>query len=450
MKCAGKVADSGLMTVTEVVAQSGRGVPERTMGLPKVIISHGGVQYSYQLALALQELGCLERFFTTFCYTQGYLQEHLVRTLPVSLRQKVDSYFSRRMPRGVEAKRLWPIGWPELLHRASILLLGRNYFTSHRLQEWQSRLFDASVARKLGEHDFAVLIALSGSSLQTVAEAKRLGRVVVLDQHDIHCRAASQLLREEMTASPEFADTVPCWPPLESYLEMVEKEIELADYIVVPSTFALRTHLEAGVPEGKLVLMPHATEPAYESLPRERRPDGKFRVLFVGSITQRKGVKYLLEAIRRLNRGDIELVMVGPKVGSLEPIREYREYARWVPYVDHDKLRDYFNEADVFVLPTIYDAFGLSALEAMAAGLPVIVSENCVAGSDVVRDGTDGFVVPIRDPDAIRQRLEELMADDERRTWMGENARERVKEFNWASYARRWRHFLGSLQMRAV
>lgn len=420
------------------------------MRQPKVIVSHGGVQYSYQLALAMQELGVLEKFYTTFCYTNDHWVGRLVEALPTPHRQRMLSYLRRRAPGGIETKRMCEIAWPEFVRRAGSIFFGKNYFTSNRLLEWQNRAFDASVAARLKKQRFDVLIALSGSSLKTMEMAKRRGRVVVLDQHDIHFATAERLLHEEMERSPEFADTITYWPPVQSYLRTLEREIDIADYICVPSTFALRSHLEHGVPKEKLLLMPHATEPTYESLARQRRPDGIFRILFVGTITQRKGIKYLLDAVLQLGRTDVELVLVGDKVGSQVPMQEYSKYVRWVPYVEHVHLRDYFDEADVFVLPTLYDAFGLSALEAMAAGLPVIVSENCVAGSDVVRDGIDGFVVPIRDPEAIAVRLAVLIDDAEKRERMGVRARERVAEFNWLSYKNRWQHFIDGIGSHAT
>jgi glycosyltransferase involved in cell wall biosynthesis len=89
------------------------------------------------------------------------------------------------------------------------------------------------------------------------------------------------------------------------------------------------------------------------------------------------------------------------------------------------------------VLPSVYDAFGLVALDGMAAGLPVIVSENTAAGSDVVRDGVDGFVTPIRDVEVLKDRILRLYQDPALRSEMGKNAAERVKQFSWEVYENR-------------
>jgi glycosyltransferase involved in cell wall biosynthesis len=320
-----------------------------------------------------------------------------------------------------------------------------NYFTTNRLRHWQNRAFDFFVSSQLARTSFDVLIALSGSALYSLRRAKKLGKVAVLDQHDIHFRLAATLLQEERERCPEFSSTIPYWPPLKSYLRCLEEEMLLADYILVPSTFSLHSHLDAGVPFEKLILLPHATEPPYESSSRKRHLDGKFRVLFAGSITQRKGVKYLLEAIKQLDSPMLELVMVGDIVGNSAALESYKGYFRWVGYVSHELLAAYFGMSDVLVLPSIYDAFGLVALEAMAAGLPVIVSEHTAAGSDVVRDGIDGFVIPIRDIGALKDRLMRLYSNEELRIQMGRNGQERVKQFNWDSYKTRLAELIGRI-----
>jgi glycosyltransferase involved in cell wall biosynthesis len=168
-------------------------------------------------------------------------------------------------------------------------------------------------------------------------------------------------------------------------------------------------------------------------------------VLFAGSITQRKGVKYLLEAIKQLDSPMLELVMVGDIVGNSAALEAYKGYFRSVGYVSHELLAAYFGMSDVLVLPSIYDAFGLVALEAMAAGLPVIVSEHTAAGSDVVRDGIDGFVIPIRDIGALKDRLMRLYSNEELRIQMGRNGQERVKQFNWDSYKTRLAELIGRI-----
>src|SRR5208283_82834 len=93
-----------------------------------------------------------------------------------------------------------------------------------------------------------------------------------------------------------------------------------------------------------------------------------------------------------------------------------------------------YQSADVFLFPTISDGFGLTQIEAMACGLPVITTPN--AGS-VVRDGIDGFIVPIRNSEALAEKIELLAGDPELLNWMSQNACQRAADFSWEKYGER-------------
>jgi glycosyltransferase involved in cell wall biosynthesis len=168
-----------------------------------------------------------------------------------------------------------------------------------------------------------------------------------------------------------------------------------------------------------------------------------FTVLSIGTVTPRKGHVDLFDALADvpinyslLLRGNVDPVM--------EPLlNRYRGTYRFVPPVSYSELNRYYQQADVFVLPSLSESFGLAILEAMASGLPVIVSEN---SASFVTDGYDGFVVPIRDPRVIKQRLLQLREDPELRRRMGRNARRTAELFTWE--ATRARH--GDIMRAAV
>lgn len=418
------------------------------VSLPRVVLSHSGIQYTYQIALALQEVGALEKFYGTLCYHEKYWLIKAFKSLPPALSEKILNLLKRRQYSHLNSETVVIHPWPEIMARLIRSLAGRNYFTNNALQHYQCRQFDSYVSAKLDRLTFDVFIGLSGSALHSLRRAKTLGKIAIIDQHDIHYQAAARFLSEELEACPEFKETIPYWPPYQPYLDVVRQEMEEADFILVPSTFALESHLAAGIPKEKLVLMLHAVEPQYEVLCDRRISSRPFRILFVGTISQRKGIKYLLEAVKQLNKPNIELTLVGEAHRKIDLLALYEPYFKWVGYVPHEQLKSYFEQSDVLVLPTIYDAFGLSALEAMAAGLPVIVSENCAAGSDVVRDGIDGYVVPIRDVEVLKDRLLRLYHNQELREIMSRNASARVKTFHWQSYLTQLGSFLELIKER--
>src|SRR3989338_2527502 len=400
---------------------------EYTESVPSVVLSHGGVQYSYQMALALQRAGLLSAFYTTI-----YDFRRLGKFLPW-----FRSRLSRRRYEGLDEALIKSNPCAELLQRAvSYLALGNSFFTNRSIH-WRCRLFDDYISRELERIKFDLLIGLSGSALSSIKKTKEKGKISVVDQHDIHYSLAERLLREEQELHPEFASSIPYLPPLWSYLNCVKHELDLADFILVPSSFSLKSHLDGGIPQEKLILMLHGMNPPHDNVCPSKREGGKFRILFVGTLTQRKGLKYLLEAVKQLHSSQIELILIGDCMAEERALAPYRDFFRYIPYVPYSKLKDHFDHAHLLVLPSIFDAFGLVALDAMAAGLTVIVSEHTAAGSDIVRNGIDGFVVPIRDPEAIKREILTLYENENLRRQMGFNASERAKEFSWDTYAER-------------
>lgn len=395
---------------------------------PSVVLSHGGVQYSYQTALALQQAGFLKAFWTTLYDFNGRHSAFLSKR-----------YLGRRHYQGLEKELVYSNPWPELVQRTLTVLLGKNYLTTSHVVHFRNRLFDGYVARQLEKLDFNLFIGLSGSTLDSLGKTKSLGKMAVVDQHDIHYVLAARLLEEERRLHPEFASSIPYWPPLKRYLDCVERELQVADFILVPSSFSLRSHLEAAIPKEKLILVLHGLSPSVSDPPEVKRKRDQFRMLFVGTLTQRKGIKYLLEAVKQIRLPRAELFLIGDQMVSRTALAPYQSYFQYVGYVSYHEVKNYFANAHVLVLPSVYDAFGLVVLDGMAAGLPVIVSEHTAAGSDIVRDGVDGFVVPIRDVEALKDRIVRLYENPTLRAEMGRNAWERAKQFSWDVYQNRLR-----------
>jgi len=184
------------------------------------------------------------------------------------------------------------------------------------------------------------------------------------------------------------------------------------------------------------VLLPYGVDSARFTPPTVSLSDRRFRVLFVGNVSIRKGIEYLLEAWKKWPSEEAELIVAGgfdPEIGRV--IRQDLGRVRFLGNVPFDTLHALYRSVDVLVLPSLSEAFGLVVLEAMASGVPVLVTRNCGAP---VRDGIDGFVVATRDPGAIAERLEVLRRDPSLRRRLGMAARERVVAgYTWQHYRRR-------------
>jgi glycosyltransferase involved in cell wall biosynthesis len=278
--------------------------------------------------------------------------------------------------------------------------------------------------------------AVVASCLVALPAFRACAGLKVLNYPIAHHRYMKKFVAEESEREPIFASTLPDGSAVPAWVEpQLDAECGLADRILVGSSFARDSFIVEGIPADKLTVVPYGVDLSLFSPQSAGIPAGEcFRVLFVGQIGQRKGISYLLKAYDRFRGDGTSLTLVGNFYGSQEPLRRYRKLFQYTPNVPRTRLADIFRRADVFVLPTLIEGLPLVVLEAMASGLPVIVTPN--GPGDIVRDGVDGFVVPIRDVDAIVDRLEYLRANPQARAEMGRNARERALAFTWDSYQR--------------
>ena len=210
------------------------------------------------------------------------------------------------------------------------------------------------------------------------------------------------------------------------------RKYEIADLVLVPSEFTRNAVEELGSENLRVSTVPYGYDPDSSAVDAASEPG---RVLFVGSVGLRKGIPYLAAATRLVKTCQkcIDVHVVGPPSSSTNYEKHFPgpTYRGQIPRAT---IMEEFRKADIFVLPTICDSFGIVHLESMAAGVPVITTPNC---GSVVRDGVDGFIVPIRDPEAIADRVERIVSDRALRAWMSHNARARAAEFSTDRYGER-------------
>jgi glycosyltransferase involved in cell wall biosynthesis len=216
------------------------------------------------------------------------------------------------------------------------------------------------------------------------------------------------------------------WVPAPaSYWSDWREECALADRIIVNSQWSRSCLLKAGVNDSKLFVIPLAYEspitntPITREYPSHFTADRPLRVLFLGQINLRKGIARLLKAARSLQSQPVEFLMVGPiQVNIPEDLRSSRNI-RWIGPVARNKVRNYYEQADVFILPTLSDGFGLTQLEAIAHRLPVIASWQC---GEVVIDRVNGLLLEEPTTAAIEEALQFCLQNPDQLAQFSENA----------------------------
>ena len=200
---------------------------------------------------------------------------------------------------------------------------------------------------------------------------------------------------------------------------------------MVPSEHIAETIVRYGTPRERVRVIPYAADcRRFRPLPGKRH-GSECTFLFAGGISQRKGIKYLLEAWRVIRRPGWRLQLLGPLPSDVSPLRPYLEMVELLGPVAHAEMPSRMAEADVFVFPSLFEGSAVVTYEALACGLPSVVTPN--AGS-VVRHDIEGYLVGPGDIEALASRMEQLGSDPALREQMGVAARSRALAFDWPRY----------------
>ena len=399
---------------------------------PVLVVNKSCPEVNY-LAESLALAGLLKAYVYPYA-NQGRLWERGLAGFP-----GFERVYARTFGRRVALAGLGPGNIVEAALWKDLVCAACRYFGGRAAKALAESL-DARIQKSLrtvaSRHAADAQMVVSSYAVAKPAFARTRG-IKLLNYPIAHHHYIRRFIAEEARREPAFASMLPDWNAVPAeFVAGLDDEIAAADRILVGSGFARDSFLAEGVSPDKLSVIPYGVDlTCFRSVPEcERRHDG-LRVLFVGQIGQRKGIAYLLRAYRAFRGPGTELTLVGNPVGDPRPLAPYRDDFTHIPHLPRPELAGIYRHADVFVFPSLIEGMPLVVLEAMASGLPVITTPN--GPGEVVRDGVDGFVVPIRDVAAIVDKLEYLRTHPEERRRMGRNARERALSFTWARYQTR-------------
>jgi glycosyltransferase involved in cell wall biosynthesis len=384
----------------------------------RIVQATWGVFHHFDLARELEKRGHLLQIYSTYPWARlkrEGLPHSRVQTFPwFHLTQLL---VGRYLP-----------GWQSAYN-------GLGYATTIAFDEW--------LDRRIPHTGVDALIALSGAALKPGKRLQERGGVFICDRGSTHQEYQDQLVNDELRR----------WgvdlPVSSSRAALRRREVaiyEAADAITVPSSFSARSFIESGIAREKVHVIPYGvrldrfhpvTEPSAEV----------FEVLFVGQVSLRKGIPYLLQAFAGLRHPRKRLRIVG----SVQP--DFRAILANLPQNQVEftgpqpqaKVAHYMSSSHVMVLPSIEEGLALVQGQAMACGCPVLASTN-TGSEDLFTDGVEGFIVPIRDADALRERLQQLADDPALRHRMSEAALLRVQHLGgWSQYGDHWVSLLEKL-----
>jgi glycosyltransferase involved in cell wall biosynthesis len=307
---------------------------------------------------------------------------------------------------------------------------------SDQLGYWNALAFDRWTERRLPPCD--ALIGLAGSCLRTGRLVQERGGIFICDRGSTHQRYQERIVSEEYAR----------WGlsrPVSDIRDTLREEAiyAMADAITVPSHLAARTFVELGIPEAKMHVIPYGVR--LENFhPTSPPVDGTFEALFAGAAGLRKGLPYLLEAFARVDHPRKRLRIAGGVQPEMRGLLAHlpQQHVEWLGVLGQDALRDAMSSSHLLVLPSIEEGLALVQAQAMACGCPVLCSTN-TGGEDLFADGVEGFIVPIRDVDALTTRMQQVASDPALQQRLRTAALERVRTIGgWKEYGDRWEELL--------
>jgi glycosyltransferase involved in cell wall biosynthesis len=398
-----------------------------------VLLAHPGTQHSYRLARQLERLGLLGEFWTGFALSEEGPWPWLASGLR---RMPGLGGLGSRVVRGIPGSRLrtLPVGELRALWRL------RRGGESHAVLHARNRGFQQAIPESSLAHSEAV-IGFDTSSWILGDRCRQLGRPFYLDRSIAHPAALARILHKLALRYPAWLGSLETRP---SELVAAERaEHELAQRIVVGGSFARDTLIAEGIDPARIRVNPYGVE--WQSFAAARDPGvavGRpFRFLYCGSVTARKGAPVLIEAWRSLEQGDAELWFAG-HVGTRErALIPNLPGLRLLGQVPHSEMAKLYAQCDVFVLPSLFEGFGLVILEALAAGLPVISTPNTGA-VDVVTDPALGRLVEAGSVEALATAMRGYLEQPPSGAEVQAAAVKLKDIFSWDAYGDRWAELL--------
>ena len=389
---------------------------------PRMLVTHPGRQHAHQLARALHARGGLAGFWTG------------VPSAPLSSRGPLFRFLARWSPQPVldlpaDAVRHCYV-------EPVVRRLARTLCSPPQAAVWQHRAmhwFDRWCARRLPP-DLDAVVCYENAALHTFRRARARGVTTVLDAASFH-----------HTRQDTFYEPVEPEAAHARINAHKDEEIALADHVLTVSELARESYVDAGVPPSNVTAVPMGADlSAFRPPDGPREPEPPVTFMFAGHVGRRKGADLLLAASRRLYEdgiehrvqfaGDAEATMFDDAPPTVAPLG----------YLSRDALAEAYRRADVLVLPSRHDSFGRVVVEAMATGLPALVSEN-VGAKAAVTENENGWGVPAEDVGALAERMEWCVRHPTAVSDMQDAAVTAAQDYTWAAYRRRVAEVLGAV-----
>lgn len=401
----------------------------------KVIVAHPGKQHSFHVAKALKSAGLLYKYATTVYDKNSSILMRIVK----SFLGKSD--YARAQGRKCSA--LDDDDIVQFCELEGILLLAliridKRGVLSKAYNGYISRKFQRKLAKYIIRENIDIVISYDTNSdvLFGILKEKAPHVIRIMDNAAPNRHYLYKKYHEFWDTCGDFDKTLDVYHYItnETVSKKYIKEVLLAQYHIVASSFSLDSIVFEGVNTNSVFVIPYGVDKKFFVESERKFFEGSIHVLFLGKVNQQKGIAQVLQAAQAINNKDVQFDIVGPGIEYDKKLYEpYKNYVNFRGYLSGDALLAYLKNSHVFVFPTMGEGFGLVLLETMAAGLVPITTHNC-GGADIVKDGINGFLVEVGDTKDIIRKILWCKDHPVELSVMSQNAIETAHRFTWERY----------------
>lgn len=386
--------------------------------MPKILVCQKGAREHYLVARALLQREWFAGLILDWDPSQSWLPVGVLKKLGVSSAKRA----AQSIPSEIPKSKICALNTIGLINKIESRV--RTGLSEKQRYALADRRFAEKASKNL-RFEYDGVFAYSYAALEILVAAKKIGATAILGQIDpgIHER---KLVIEEERHWPQYVSEPQVI--VEEYETRNQREWDIADWVVVNSKWSKKCMELEGADPNKIRVCPLAYEPpaiANELNPTTQRK--KLRLVWLGTVSVRKGFPRLIEAIESIDSSQIEVVVAGPIDISRSGLKRASRWVKFVGTIPRMEISDLLLDADLFVLPTISDGFAITQLEAMAHGLPVIATERC---GDVVEHQKNGLIVSAGDADSLAMAIDSFLCNPDSIGAMRQEALRRSREFS--------------------
>lgn len=400
----------------------------------KVIVAHEGKQHSFRTAEALLQKGYLFKYITTI-YDKPFSLTRIVKhILRGDAKKKCASHRTDAIPDGMV---LQYCEWKGLL-RLFLSKFPALYKHFPHYYDWLHDSFGKKVAEYAIKNNVDAVIMYDTNANECWRILKERAPQI---KRILDVTIASRIYTEKIfrNDSEKFADSKIIEEAVylqdDTELKRNKEELISSDYFLVGSTFVKNSLLYSGIEDNQIIINPYGVNINQFSAKSQYQTTNPLRLIFVGAVCYRKGIHHLLSVVSKYSKDEVILNLVGGFPQDSEYYIKYKDCdnIHFCGFVTHDVLAEYYNNTDVFVLPSLSEGFAQVSLEAMSCGLPVICTTNSGC-NDAIKDFETGFVIEPSNREQLKEKIDWFIQNRSCIEAMGKKARLVSLDYTWESY----------------